>query len=129
MKAKLKDTLTIIPTCSIFFIEISIDLFDNARHWLKGLFVKEKPIAEEAKNEDEKTEQIEFRCHECGKTFLATKEMISFDYHAPMVPAPFDCPYCESIETLPVRFEQDEFYVNEYQRLWKRTQILRKLVT
>jgi hypothetical protein len=129
MKTKLSNILTIIPTCAIFFIEISIDMFDNTRHWLKGLFVKEKPIAEEAKNEDEKSEQIEFRCHECGKAFLVKKEMIRFDYQAPIVPAPFDCPYCESIETMPKRFEQEAFYVNEYQRLWKRTQILRKLVT
>jgi rubrerythrin len=128
MKAKLSNILTIIPTCAIFFIEISIDMFDNARHWLKGLFVKEKTIAEEAKNKDERTEQIEFRCQECGKAFLAEKEMIRFDYHAPMVPAPFDCPYCESIETMPVMFEQEAFYVNEYQRLWKRTLFLRKLI-
>ena len=129
MKTKLSNTLTIIPTCAIFFIEISIDLFDNARHWLKGLFVKEKPIAEEAKNEDEKTEQIEFRCHECGKAFLAKKEMIRFDYHAPMVPAPFDCPYCESIETMPVIFERDGYYEDEYRRLWERTLFLRKLIS
>ena len=129
MKTKLSNILTIIPTCAIFFIEISIDMFDNTRHWLKGLFVKEKPIAEEAKNEDAITEQIEFRCQKCGKTFLAEKEMVRFDYHAPIVPAPFNCPYCESIETMPVMFEQEEFYVNEYQRLWRRAQFLRKLVS
>ena len=129
MKTKLSNTLTIIPTCAIFFIEISIDLFDNARRWLWDVFVKKKPVAEEAKNEDEKTEQIEFRYQECGKAFLAEKEMIRFDYHAPMVPAPFDCPYCESIETMPVMFEQEELYVNEYQRLWKRTRFLQKLIS
>lgn len=131
MKTKLIDILTVIPAFVIVFIELIIDLFDEAWNWLRGLFVKKKPVAEDAKVEDaiEEVEQESYRCHECGKEFLAKKVIIRCD-HRPLTASVLEeCPYCENIETMPVRFEQDEFYITEYQRLWIQTQFLRKFIS
>ena len=131
MKTKLIDILTVIPALVIVFIELIIDLFDYTWNWLRGLFVKKKPVAEDAKVEDaiEEVEQESYRCHECGKEFLANKVIIRCD-HRPLTGSVLEeCPCCESVETMPVRFEQDEFYITEYQRLWIQTQFLRKFIS
>ena len=132
MKAKLIEILTVIPALVIVLIELIIDLFDEAWNWLRGLFVKKKPVAEDAKVEDateEKVEQESYRCHECGKEFLAKKVIIRCDHRPLMASVLEECPYCDSVETMPVRFEREEFYATEYQRLWNQTQFLRKLVS
>ena len=131
MKAKLIEILTVIPALVIVLIELIIDLFDEAWNWLRGLFVKKKPVAEDAKVEDatENVEQEIYRCQECGKEFHAKKVNLRCD-HRPLTASVLeDCPYCESVETTPVRFEQDVFYMTEYQRLWKQNQFLRKLIS
>ena len=132
MKTKLIDILTVIISFLIVFIELIIDLFDKAWNWLKGLFGKKKPVAKNAKVEDateEKVEQENYRCHECGKEFLAKKVIVRCD-HRPLTGSVLEeCPYCESVETMPVRVERDRYYEDEYRRLWKRTLFLRKLIS
>ena len=132
MKTKLIDILTVIPALVIVFIELIIDLFDKAWNWLRGVSIKKKPVAEDAKVEDateEKVEQESYRCHECGKEFYAKKANLRCD-HRPLTASILEeCPYCESVEAMPVRFEKKEFYVNEYQRLWTQTQFLRKFIS
>lgn len=68
---------------------------------------------------DENT-QYEFRCHQCGKEFMAVGILMDgFASSSFLLIKPKECPNCGSIRIMPVLFEDDKFQVEKYQRMWE----------
>ena len=102
------DTMTDVLICNIVFL----GLFVSAWEWITSPFVKKKPVTEDAK-------PVKFHCHQCGEEYTADNENIRFDFRTLMVFKPRECPNCGSIKTMPVMFEQEDLFMDDYRRLWK----------
>ena len=64
--------------------------------------------------------QYEFRCHQCGKEFMAVGMLMdSFASSSFLLIKPKECPSCGSIKVMPVMFEDDGVQVERYQRMWE----------
>ena len=90
-------------------------LLFTAWDWLKGLFIKEEPVAVE-------TKPVRFHCHQCGEEYTADKRIIHLGPQTLMTSSPRECPHCGGYKTMPVMFEEDDIYEEMYQRLWEQYQ-------
>lgn len=87
---------------------------------MKGLFSKKKQ-EEEVKEE---TPGYQCRCHQCGEEFRAAGVMMEgFAGTRSLLIMPNECPKCGSFKIMPVMYEDDEFHVEGYQRMWEKKEM------
>ena len=76
---------------------------------------------------EEKNPDYLFRCHQCGEEFMAAGVMMeAFACSSFLLIKPKECPKCGSFKIMPVMFDDDEFYVERYQRIWEEKEMRAK---
>ena len=76
---------------------------------------------------EEKNPDYLFRCHQCGEEFMAAGVMMeAFACSSFLLIKPKECPKCGSFKIMPVMFDDDEFYVVRYQRIWEEKEMRAK---
>lgn len=111
-KKKISDFWFFLTTGIMIYITSFLCLLISACEWLKSLFIKEKPVVTDEK-------PVQFHCHQCGEKYPANREIIRFRCRPLMVSGPRECPHCGSLKTMPVMFEEENLYEEEYRGLWR----------
>jgi ribosomal protein S27AE len=76
---------------------------------------------------EEKDSEYLCRCHQCGEEFMAIGVMMEgFASVSFLLMRPKECPKCGSFKIKPVMFDDDEFYVERYQRIWEEKEMRAK---
>jgi hypothetical protein len=73
---------------------------------------------------EEKNPGYQCRCHQCGEEFRAAGVMIEgLAGTRSLLIMPNECPKCGSFKIMPVKYEDDEFHVEGYRRMWERKEV------